>query len=194
MTDTLENLSRALHQMSEVIGNVKPDQATGRTPCMSWDVQTLTSHVIGDVDHFTTFAAGGRPDWSQQTPRFGGDWQAEFDHRSPELIRTWRRIEDLDAPVKLPIGEFPSSFVVNQQVAELVVHAWDLARATGQHPNWDDEIASTALAWARPALKPEFRGGEDTGKAFGLERPAPPGASPTDQLAAFFGRSADWRA
>jgi uncharacterized protein (TIGR03086 family) len=193
MTDSLENLSRSLHQMSEVLGNIKPDQATRSTPCASWDVQTLTSHVIGDLDRFTVTASGGQPDWSKGSPQVSGDWQAVFDGKSPELVRTWRRVEDLAAPVKVSMGDVPATFIVSQQVAELVVHAWDLTQATEQQPHWDDEIATASLEWARQALKAEFRGDEDSGKSFGPEQPPPPGASPTDQLAAFFGRRADWR-
>jgi uncharacterized protein (TIGR03086 family) len=189
MTDPLARLARALHQTSEVIGDIRPDQATDPTPCQSWDVHTLVSHVVAGLDNFIAAAAGERPHWDRERPQVTGDWQAAFDARSPELIKTWRRVDDLEAPIKLPVGEVPSTFVINQQVAELVVHAWDLAQATGQTRHWDDEIAADALQWARGALKPEYRGDEASGKSFGPEQTPAADAGPTEQLAAFFGRA-----
>ena len=45
-----------------------------------------------------------------------------------------------------------------------------------------------ALAWGRETLKPEFRGDEDSGKAFGPEVAVPSDSPSYTRLAAFFGR------
>lgn len=45
-----------------------------------------------------------------------------------------------------------------------------------------------ALAWARTAMRPEFRGDEASGMAFGPEVEVPGDAPAEDRLAAFFGR------
>jgi uncharacterized protein (TIGR03086 family) len=193
MNEPVEHLSRSLHQLSEVLGNVRNDQGGVATPCASWDLRTLASHVIADVDRFITTASGAQADWTAESPDVEGDWQVSFDQKSPTLVKTWRRLDDINAPVPSRMGDIPASFLVNQEVAEFVVHAWDLAEATGQHPMWDDEIAFEALGWARQTLKPEFRGEEGSGKAFGPEQSAPTGASTTEQLAAFFGRRLDWQ-
>jgi uncharacterized protein (TIGR03086 family) len=193
MSEPVEHLSRSLHQLSEILGNVRNDQGGAATPCSSWDVRTLASHVIADVDRYINTASGGQADWASGSPAVEGDWQVSFDHKSPTLIKTWRRLDDINTPMPSRMGEIPASFLVTQEVAEFVVHAWDLAEATGQHPVWDDEIAAEALNWAHQALKPEFRGDEASGKVFGLEQDAATGASTTEQLAAFFGRRLDWQ-
>jgi uncharacterized protein (TIGR03086 family) len=185
----LELLTRALGQMSTVIGAADQTWASRPTPCPKWDVRALTEHVIMDVDRFTMAAAGGRPDWSALVPGVDGDWQAAFDAKTPELLEVWGRVDDFDTPVKMPIGEVPQSFVVKQQLAEFAVHAWDLARSTGQEPVFDDDVAATALEWSRKTLKPEFRGPD---KAFGPAQPEPAGANPTDALVAWFGRDPSW--
>jgi hypothetical protein len=64
----------------------------------------------------------------------------------------WGRIIDL------PIGRVPKSFVASQQIAEFAVHTWDLATATGQRADFPAEACDAALAWARSALLPQFRG------------------------------------
>jgi uncharacterized protein (TIGR03086 family) len=78
--------------------------------------------------------------------------------------------------------------VAKQQIAEFAVHSWDLARATGQGVQFPAEACEAALLWARTALRPQFRGDEASGMAFGPEVQVPDDAAAQDRLAAFFGR------
>ena len=100
----------------------------------------------------------------------------------------WQREGALDGTVRLPFGEVPATWLVNQQIADLAVHGWDIARATGQSTDLDPELGQVALAWARENLQPQFRGAEGSGRAFGPEVPVPDSAPLYDRLAAFFGR------
>lgn len=189
MTDPLALLARALDQASARLGAVRPEQVGDPTPCPEWDVAALARHLVAGLERFAAAARGERPDWSQPAPPITGDWRAAFDRGAAALREAWRLAGDLDAIVNLPIGEVPRSFIVNQQLAELAVHAWDLGRATGYSGQYDEEVSATALAWARQSLKPEFRG---SGKAFGAEVPVGTDASATDRLVGFFGRSPTW--
>jgi uncharacterized protein (TIGR03086 family) len=74
------------------------------------------------------------------------------------------------------------------QVAELAVHAWDLATSTGQSIDLDPAVGQAALEWMRGALLPAFRGEEAEGKSFGPEAPIADDAPLYDRLAAFSGR------
>jgi uncharacterized protein (TIGR03086 family) len=94
--------------------------------------------------------------------------------------------------VALPIGTVTREFVLYQQISEFAVHAWDLAVATRQSANLDEEVAEAALAWATTALKPQFRGSEEDGRAFGPQVAAPASCSAPQRLAAFFGRAPEW--
>ena len=69
--------------------------------------------------------------------------------------------------------------------ADVLTHAWDLARATGQPTELDDELSNEALMAARRQIAPSFRG---AGRPFGEEQPCPAGGTTADQLAAFLGR------
>jgi uncharacterized protein (TIGR03086 family) len=75
------------------------------------------------------------------------------------------------------------------QIADLAVHAWDIARATGQSTELDPEIARSSLDWAKEDLLEQYRGDEDSGQVFGVEVAVPPDAPPYDRLAGFFGRT-----
>jgi uncharacterized protein (TIGR03086 family) len=181
-------LSRALDQTGAVIAAIGKEQAALPTPCRSWDVQTLIDHVIYDLGQFTAAATGDRPDWTAPVQRIEGDWHAAFGDGARILLAAWREVGDLSRTIQLPIGTVPLSFVVTQQVAEFAVHSWDLVTATGQRVELDPDVGQAALDWARTALRPEYRGTEDTGKAFGPEVPVPADAPVYDRLAAFFGR------
>jgi uncharacterized protein (TIGR03086 family) len=74
---------------------------------------------------------------------------------------------------------------VSGYIQEVLTHGWDLAQATGQPTELDPELATWVLAVARRILPPEPRGGE---VPFGPVIPAPPGAGPYTQLAAWLGR------
>ena len=80
----------------------------------------------------------------------------------------------------------------DQQIAELAVHGWDLARATGQSIDLlDPDIAQHALAWSQRMLRPEHRG---PGRALGAEVPVAEDAPIQDRLAGWFGRDPQWAA
>ena len=73
--------------------------------------------------------------------------------------------------------------MANIALTEMVMHGWDLARATGQRMSSDEGMAETMLTAAKANIRPEARQ-----SAFGPEQPAPSEAPPLDQLAAFLGR------
>ena len=186
--DPLTLLSRALDQAGTAIAGVREDQAGLPTPCRSWDVRTLVDHLVHDLEQFTARATGGRPDWSGTPPPVGDPVTAWRDGAA-KLLDAWREAGDLSGTVQLPgMGEVPARFPLDQQIAELATHTWDLVTATGQRVELDPEVGEAALDWARGALRPVFRGDEAEGKAFGPEQPVPADAPLYDRLAAFFGR------
>jgi uncharacterized protein (TIGR03086 family) len=184
-------LSKALDQTGTVIAAIQEDQRALPTPCRSWDVEALTQHLLDDLEKFAVRARGGTPDWS--TAKAGEretDVTDAYRKGADELLAAWRQAGDLTGAVELPgLGKVPARFPVDQQIAEFAVHSWDLARAVRQPTDLDPEVGAAALGWASKALRPEFRGDEADGKAFGIEVSVPADAPVYDRLAAFFGRT-----
>ena len=183
-------LERALKQMGDVIAGVTPEQADLPTPCEGWNVRALVTHVIGQSLRNSTVAARGEmPDWGAPPEDPGDDWVASFREGARGLLETWRQA-DLDRPVPMPGGSSaPLRSRADQQIAELAMHAWDLARATGQTEDLDAEVAEYGLAWSKQMLRPEFRGPD---MAFGHEVPVDADAPPYERLAGWFGRDPSW--
>jgi uncharacterized protein (TIGR03086 family) len=186
--ESLVHLSQVLDLAESVIEKTRPEQATLPTPCRSWDVEALVAHLVYDTGQFTAAATGARPDWDAPTPTVGGDWAVAFRAGAAELRAAWQRAGDLNQETELPIGRVRMSFVASQQVAEFAVHSWDLAMATGQRVQFPAGACEAALVWARTTLRPQFRGDEASGKAFGPEVQVSDAAPAEDRLAAFFGR------
>ncbi|MER7849040.1 TIGR03086 family metal-binding protein [Kitasatospora sp. NPDC096077] len=187
--DPIELLARALAQAAGLIDGTGVELAGHPTPCRSWDVGDLVSHLLDDLRQFTLRAEGGQPDRSRPFDRVEEDWLHAFEAGAERLVEAWRAAGDLTGTVETPGGPLPARFPVDQQTTEFAVHAWDLAHATGQSTEGlDHEVALAALDWAHGALKPEYRGEEERQHAFGPEVPAPADAPAYDRLAAFFGR------
>jgi uncharacterized protein (TIGR03086 family) len=151
-------------------------------------VRALVNHVVLDVQHFTVSASEGV--WEEHdTDVIGEDWAGAYREAADALVAAWQREGVLDRTLQLPFGEVPAEWSVTQQIADVVVHGWDIAKATGQSTDLDAELGRLALEWARQNLRPEFRGDEGSGRVFGAEVPVSDSAPLHDRLAGFFGRN-----
>src|SRR5215207_1587929 len=177
-------LSRALEQTGGVIAGVRPEQATLPTPCRSWEVRTLVNHVVDEVQRFTEVTSSGQRGRSDGDV-IGEDWVGAYRAAAGSLLAAWRQPGALDRTHRLPGGEIPASWAVGKQITELVIHAWDIATATGQSTDLDPELGRLALDWGKENLRPEFRGDEATGHHIGPEVPVRDDAPLYDRIAAF---------
>jgi uncharacterized protein (TIGR03086 family) len=179
--DPLGLLERATDQLCSRVAEVRPEQASLPTPCSEFNVRQLLNHTLFDVALFTGMLSGSPPG-SPDEDRLGDDWSSTCRARLDDLLTAWRQ-RGLEGTLKTRLGEFPMSWAAGQHMTDLLVHTWDLARATGQSMNLDPELAEHALRWGRQNLKPEYRG---TG--FSPEVPVPDTAPIYTRLVAFFGR------
>ncbi|MFC0864295.1 TIGR03086 family metal-binding protein [Sphaerimonospora cavernae] len=185
--DPLGMLVRALDQAGTVIAKVQPEQAALPTPCRSWDVRALVNHVVDEVHQFAVVTAGGKRN-HLGVDVIGDDWTGAYRAAADELITAWRQPGALERPQRLPFGEIPATWAVGQHVTELVIHAWDIAKATGQPTDLDPELGRAALRWGQDNLQPEFRGDEADGHHIGPAVRVPDDAPLYDRVAAFGGR------
>jgi uncharacterized protein (TIGR03086 family) len=185
--DRIALLQRALDQTGALIARVRPEQASAPTPCTDWNLRQLVNHVVVDVQQFTRMAQGERYQ-AHTADVIGADWLAAYRAAAEGLLAAWQRPGALERVARAPFGDVSAEWQIGQQVADLAVHAWDLARAAGLAPEMDGEVVEAALEWGRANLKPQFRGA-----AFGPEVEVSPTAPAYDRLVGFFGRRPDWQ-
>jgi uncharacterized protein (TIGR03086 family) len=175
-------LERADDQLRRIISRLSPAQAALPTPCRDFNLRTLVNHVVYDVQTFTAMISGGQRG-SPDVDLLGDDWLAAYTSSADRLLAAWRS-RGTGGTLTSRMGELPATWALGQHVGDLVVHAWDVAKATGNTGELDPELAEAALAWGRQNLKPEYRG-----QSFGPEVAVPEHAPAYDRLAGFFGRT-----
>jgi uncharacterized protein (TIGR03086 family) len=97
-------------------------------------------------------------------------------------LAAWR-LRELDGQVAVGRSVLPASLAVEIIPLELLVHGWDVARATGQQIAVPADIAGYVLEHARGLITADKRG-----RSFAAEVPAGPDAAVLDRLIAFTGR------
>lgn len=84
----------------------------------------------------------------------------------------------------IPVPDAVDRFYTN----DVFLHAWDLARASGQEHGLDEARCAEVLAGMEP-MEETLRGSGQ----FGTRQPVADDAPPSDRLMAFLGRDPDWR-
>jgi uncharacterized protein (TIGR03086 family) len=170
---------RAQDTFANVLVNVTSDQLSSPTPCSEWDVKALIDHVITG-NHRVVERAGG-----QVAPLPEGLGAA---HRASANAaqETFAEPQGLTRTYQLPIGELPGTAFIELRTSDLLIHAWDLAIATGQPTDLDPELAEYVLAFSKEMMsRPGLRG---DGRPYGGEQPGGEKRPAADRVAAFLGR------
>jgi uncharacterized protein (TIGR03086 family) len=174
----------------DVVRNVKTDQLALPTPCRDWDVRTLANHL--------TFWAAFRSEVAarKQTPPaeqegdvdyVTDDWAQVFERQLTKAVAAWGEPGAWEGVTGLAGGQSPAPFIGKMMIGELVVHGWDLARATGQ-----DLSVSPELAEAVHAGVVEFAEQGREYRVFGDAVPVPDSAPVLDRALALSGRDPRW--
>jgi uncharacterized protein (TIGR03086 family) len=181
-------MEKVLDHAGTVVDGVEPNQLGNPTLCTEWTVRDVINHVVGGSTMFAECVEGGSVADSRLEQLMGGDnlgddYKGAF-HRASDRARTaFSGPGALEKMVKLPFGEMPAGVALNIAVMDVMTHALDIAKATGQKVD-DAELLEAALTIGRQLITADFR----KPGLFDAEQPAPANASPADKLLAFAGR------
>ncbi len=183
-TDPVQILRQADAAFSDVLANVAPEQLSLPTVNDDWDVRALINHVIN----------GNR--WGAEVlrigdaPRPGDDAIGErapidaYRESADAILSAFDEPGALGRTLQMPFGEIPGAGFAALRYSDLIGHAWDLAKATGQSTNIAPEVCEMALVMARQRL-----GGMDRAQLpFKDEVILAADACPADRLAAYLGK------
>jgi uncharacterized protein (TIGR03086 family) len=181
----LDLLESALASTGTIVDGIAPDDFARPTPCDEWDVRTVVGHLIRGNQNLGA-VADGRPRNPEPIADPGGDPAGAYRESSAEALRTWRDHGDLDALYTSPFGEVAGSVLVTLRLADNITHGWDLARATGQTPEYDEEVVCAAYEFARRTFPAERRPASIFAPPVATDDTRPQ----IDRLAALLGRQA----
>jgi len=181
----VEQLARSLDDTGQLIEGVRDDQWGQPTPCAEWAVRDLGNHLIAGNHLFARALLGGLPSASPTASEPRPDqWAAAYRESADALLAAFGSPGVMDRVVTVPFGAIPGVAALHLRLVEALVHGWDLARATGQSPRCDEELAEQALGFTRAKLAevPPER------SPFGPQQPVVEDAPALDRLAACLGR------
>ncbi|MBO0885558.1 MAG: TIGR03086 family protein [Mycobacterium sp.] len=151
--------------------------------CSGWDIRTLLAHLVGGNIRFAQALRGEPVDWPTRDEEAVTSPLAEFDASAAGMLAAVAGLADPKRPVLLPAGEPPAVFAVGVHGADMLIHGWDIAVATGQCPELDPElcVAATAIIAKYP---PSFWG---SGRFFAAQV-STTSTDPQERLLALTGR------
>ena len=153
------------------------------TPCEEWDVRALANHLVG-ITWMFTLANQGQQASEGDGDLLGTDPAAAMAAARDANLASWRAPGAFDGDRSYPFGAFPAPAAALVNLEELVVHTWDLSKATGQDPAIDPAIAGLVFDFCRSIPLDDYR----AHGAFGPAVPVPATAPATDRLVALLGR------
>jgi uncharacterized protein (TIGR03086 family) len=176
-TDRLSAAEGSLAVCQLVLRGLDGSDGTAATPCAKFTVDDLVDHLLGSITHLGSMAdvtvvpAEGTPEVRVATA-------------GQQALEAWRK-RGTEGEVQFGSSTMPASLAADILSVELLVHAWDLARASSQDVIASDELSEYVLGLARELIAPQMRDGD----RFAAEVEAGPDADNLERLAAFTGRT-----
>ncbi|MGW3659665.1 TIGR03086 family metal-binding protein [Streptomyces sp. NPDC005151] len=180
-------LTKAIALAGRTLAAVRADQYDGATPCSEYDVRTLAGHLVSVLRRVAVVGAGGDffgvPNVAEDVA--DGEWAAAWEEAAREVDAVWSDDEVLAREFKLPWGVQPGSAVGVSYIKEFTLHTWDLATATGQHPEWDEALLTALVGIMRHVVPAQPRGNP---VPFGPVVEVAEDAPDIDKLVGWYGR------
>ncbi|MGY1781739.1 TIGR03086 family metal-binding protein [Geodermatophilus sp. SYSU D01036] len=181
MADTVERWARLADDFGRRVDGVPPGRWDDPAPCEGWVARDVVRHLVEWMPALY-FPAVDRPVPAHPSVDDdpAGAWRS-----TDAAIRALLADPDLARrPTSTRAGDMPlEDLVAMTGLMDLLVHAWDLARATGQDETLDREEAAAFLAGIEP-WDAALRGSGH----YGPRVPVPDDADDQTRLLAFTGR------
>lgn len=113
-----------------VVRGIRADALRLPTPCADYTVEQLMNHLFQVVVNFQSLALRKPADFSAIPDYLHGDWQGRFEQEAARLVDAWADPSAMQG-VSPGMG-LPQEVVAQMALLDLTIHAWDLAKATGQ--------------------------------------------------------------
>ncbi|MHA5050046.1 TIGR03086 family metal-binding protein [Streptomyces sp. SD15] len=193
-TDRTLDLGPQALIVARLAAGVTEGRLDGATPCPEYAVHHLLGHLSGLA---VAFRDAGRKDLGATTdtspnaavPDIGPGWRETLPRVLDELDEAWRDPAAWTGETRAGGVPLPGAVAGAVAADELVVHGWDLARATGQEYEPDGAALRAAYGFLVAAAEDPSRGGG----IFGPVVAVPDGAPLLDRVIGLSGRDPGWK-
>ena len=184
-------MAAAAAETARAVNGVRRDRLNIATPCTDWDLRTLLNHTILWTSYSAERRAHGESvaeelmnrDFTAD-PGFAEDYQAQVER----AVRAWSDPNAWEGDRSVMGSATPAADIGAMLIMEMVLHGWDIARATGQEYRADDALAEALLETIRSQaeLFRQYQG-------FAAAVQVPDGAATFDRALALSGRDPGWQ-
>ncbi|WP_243058626.1 TIGR03086 family metal-binding protein [Nocardioides sp. SR21] len=182
----------ATSAVAHLVRGVRDDQLGAPTPCPDYTVGDLLDHLGGLAIAFRDAATKDTPPGGAQPQADGASlddgWRGRIAADLDALAAAWRNPAAYAGMTMAGPIEMPGEVAALVALDEVVVHGWDLARATGQDYAPDEGVVLASLGFAQSFEVPEGV----TDGPFGAPVAVPADAPALDRLAGATGRDPGW--
>lgn len=203
VADPRPQFAAALRIAAPIIAGTRADQLQLESPCVELDVAGLLDHLVFVLRRVAKLCRGQEafaPGSLGDAAADHHDWAAEWHAGTIDVAAAYADPTVLTKTVVLPWATMTGAEMLQMYTAEITTHTWDLATATEQSADWDDDVCRVAIAAMHRDLPMADR--TPMWEAFRATMPANvqfdppfanavavgPGAPLIDQLVAWLGR------
>ena len=157
MTTRLD-LHAPARELTRLLGAITDEQLAWPTPSEGTSVAALLDHIMGLTMAFRDAATksngpdSGQP--SADASELDPDWREVLPQRLDELAAAWEDPAAFEGMAWAGGVEMPGHVMAGVAVDELVLHGWDLAKATGQSFNVDPASVEAVLEFTAASAEP----------------------------------------
>lgn len=185
-------LAAGAAEAARVVGGVRDDQLTDVTPCRDWDMHALLNHMI----LWTAYSAERRArDEPLPDELMARDFVAEpgyaaaYEAQLGRAVAAWSDPAAWERDLNVMGSPTPAADVGAMLLAEMVLHGWDIAKASGQDYACADHVAAAVLVTVEASAE-LFRKYEGFADPVAIPEPA----SAFGRALAMSGRDPQWKA
>jgi uncharacterized protein (TIGR03086 family) len=182
--DSPDQARTAVAVLTPLVHATPASALTNPTPCDEWAVRDLLNHLVGGGYMFAAGLNGEALSGDPNADLIGDDHVAAYDGAIAAFSSALASADDLSEPVTLPFATLPADMALRIAAADLLVHAWDLAQATGQPFDPPVDFVESVTPFYVEFISPPLR----EGGLFAAEVEAADDARPIDRLVAVAGR------
>src|SRR5947208_4406926 len=171
---------QALEHTRTYVAGVQEGQWHDATPDEEWDVHELVNHIVSGnfwvtplVEGKTIEEVGGRYDGDL----LGDDPVAAYQQSAKEAAAAFNAPGAMQAACAVSYGPVPGEIYAGHRFVDVLIHGWDLAKATGQDTTLPADLVEACIEVVKP--QEELLAGSG---AFGTDLKAPAGAHPQPHL------------
>src|SRR5947199_8212789 len=177
---------RALDHTGRYVAGVKDNQWDASTPDAEWNVRQLLNHVVSGnfwvtplVEGKTIEEVGDQYDGDL----LGDDPAAAWQQSAKEAAAAFNAPGAMQAQCAVSYGPVPGEIYAGHRFIDVLIHGWDLAKATGQDTTLPADLVDACFEIVQPQ--------QDllaASRMFGSDVKVPEGADRQTQLLAELGR------